>query len=216
MIITGCDFMEVKDKIQPYEIKPIEDILTQTFDSILRQYNSLLYAIKDNAGLNAIGIAEDELSRKNIDISNFPNRNQMQLYITQYIQNIPVIARLQEHINNNTYPKNIKNNEQVKKELMEVQLNLNVRRGLLHDSENGMQKILMEWAMIQFIIENPNRVSISTMEQLIEHGYQGTCGTSIMKEMVGLIQQLHQLKIENDKLRKESALAQQVKQKKFD
>lgn len=216
MIITGCDFMEVKDKIQPYEIKPIEDILTQTFDSILRQYNSLLYAIKDNAGLNAIGIAEDELSRKNIDISNFPNRNQMQLYITQYIQNIPVIARLQEHINNNTYPKNIKNNEQIKKELMEVQLNLNVRRGLLHDSENGMQKILMEWAMIQFIIENPNRVSISTMEQLIEHGYQGTCGTPIMKEMVGLIQQLHQLKIENDKLRKESALAQQVKQKKFD
>ncbi len=196
MIVTGCDFMEVLDKIQPDEIKPIEDILTQTFDSILRQYNSLLYAIKDNAGLNAIGIAEDELSRKHIDISEFPNRDKLQFYITQYIQNIPIIARLQEHINNNIYPRNNKNHEQMKKELMEIQLNLNVRRELLHASENGIQKILMEWAMIQFIIENPTRISISTIEQLIQTGYNGLCGTPLMKEMYQLIHQNNQLKKE--------------------
>lgn len=205
--------MEVLDKIQPYEIKPIEDILTQTFDSILRQYNSLLYAIKENAGLNAIGIAEDELSRKHIDISNFPNRDKMKFYITQYIQNIPIIARLQEHINNNTYPRNNKNHDQMKKELIEIQLNLNVRRELLHASENGIQKILTEWAMIQFIIEIPTRISISTIEQLIQAGYNGMCGTPLMKEMYQLIHQINQLENQNNELKNELNLVNKTKQK---
>lgn len=203
--------MEVKGKIQTSEIQAIQNVLQQTFGSILKDYNSLNLVTKDNVGIEAIKMAEEQLKAHEIDISNFPNHDKLQFYITHYVKDIPTIARLQQYINKNEYPRGEKNQEQLKKGILEARSGLGNTLKHLHESENGIQEILTEWAMLQFIIIHPSRISIATMEQLIQHGYQGTCGTPIMKEMYYLIQQLYQLKQENNNLKNQLELIQQEK-----
>lgn len=202
--------MEVRGKIRTSEIQALKNILQQTFNSILKDYNSLIFAIKDNAGSNVIKMAENKLRENNIDISNFPNLDRLQFYITHYVIDIPTIARLQNYINKSEYYRTEKN-KQLKEEILEVQSGISNTLTHLRESETGIQEILTEWAMLQFIIEHPERVSIATIEQLMQHGYQGTCGTPIMKEIHYLIQQLYQLKQENNVLK--SQLQQTVPEK---
>lgn len=209
--MAGCDFMEVKGKVQTSEIQGILNILQQTFSTILRNYNSLVFAIKDNAGLDTIQMAEEQLKANNIDISNFPNRDRLQFYITHYVQDIPTINRLQQYLNKSDYPKTQSSPEQYKEGILEAQSGLRNTLSHLRESESGIQEILTEWAMLQFIIDHPERVSIATMEQLIQHGYQGTCGTSLMKEMYYLVQQVYDLRQENNRLKNQLELSQQEK-----
>lgn len=199
--VTGCDFVEAKGKIETNEIQIILKLLQDTFNTILSNYNSLLFAIKDNAGVETIGMAEEQLKSKNIDISNFPNRDRLQFYIKHYVQDIPTVKRLREYVNKNEYPRMEKGKEHFKEGILEARLGLNQAELHLRESEDGIQEILTEWAFLQFIINHPERVSIATIEQLIQYGYQGTCGTPMMKEIYYLVNQIYQLKKENTDLK---------------
>jgi len=211
--MAGCDFMEVKGKIQTFEIQAILNILQQTFSSILKNYNSLIFAIKDNAGMETIKIAEEQLKASGIDISSFPNRDRLQFYIKHYVQDIPTVSRLQQYINgnNNGYARTELGREQLKEGILEARSGLNNKLSHLRESEKGIQEILTEWAMLQFIIDHPERVSIATIEQLIQHGYQGTCGTPMMKEIYYLVEQVYQLRQENTDLKSQLELSQKGK-----
>lgn len=201
--MPGCDFMEVKGKIQTFEIKVVLNVLQETFNTILSNYNSLIFAIKDNAGEETIKMAEEQLKASNIDISNFPNRDRLQFYIKHYVQDTSVVARLRQYVNKNEYPRMEKGKEHLREGILEAKLGLNQAEFHLQESKKGIEQILTEWAMLQFIIDHPERVSVATIEQLIQFGYQGTCGTAMMKEMYYLINQVYQLKQENNDLKKQ-------------
>lgn len=216
MIVIGCDFMEVQDKIQTSEIQILYDVFNQIFHSILQNYNSLLFAIKDNAGMEAIKMAEEQLKEKGIDISHFPNREKMQYYITHYVQDIPIIARLQQYIHKKEYPQNEQRKRQLNEELIEAHVGLNNKLSLVNEAKEGIQEILVGWATLEFVIENPNRISIATIEQLSQLGYMGTCGTPLMKEMFSLIKNIRILEMENHSLKREIESLKSNKVKKLE
>lgn len=201
IIVIGCDFVAMKEKIQTTETQAILNLLQETFSKILNNYNSLIFAIKDNAGVETLQIAEEQLKSKNIDISNFPNRDRLQFYIKHYVQDIPTVKRLREYVDKNEYPRMEKGKEHFKEGILEARSGLNQAELLLRESEDGIQEILTEWAFLQFIINHPERVSIATIKQLIQYGYQGTCGTPMMKEIYYLVNQIYQLKKENTDLK---------------
>ncbi len=201
--MPGCDFMEVKGKIQTFEIKVVLNVLQETFNTILSNYNSLIFAIKDNAGEETIKMAEEQLKASNIDISNFPNRDRLQFYIKHYVQDTPVVARLRQYVNKNEYPRMEKGKEHLREGILEARTGLDQAEFHLQESKKGIEQILTEWAILQFIIDHPERVSVASIEQLIQFGYQGTCGTPMMKEMYYLINQVYQLKQENNDLKKQ-------------
>ncbi len=195
--------MEVKGKIQTFEIKVVLNVLQETFNTILSNYNSLIFAIKDNAGEETIKMAEEQLKASNIDISNFPNRDRLQFYIKHYVQDTPVVARLRQYVNKNEYPRMEKGKEHLREGILEARTGLDQAEFHLQESKKGIEQILTEWAILQFIIDHPERVSVASIEQLIQFGYQGTCGTPMMKEMYYLINQVYQLKQENNDLKKQ-------------
>lgn len=193
------------------KIQPIYSKIDETFKKHIKQYLSLQNAKKDVAGDLIIQFVNEDFQKmEGRNFSAFPNQILLSDTIVHYIKLAPQIEKKEKTFQNIWHQKSFENLSQIHKELEMEQTKLQY-----YDS--CRKEILWSWANIDFLIQNAHAVSIESMKSIMAYGYDGSCGTPLMKEFYNLIMtnlnqsaQITQLQQENAQLKNEIQM-----QKKF-